>query len=658
MAREPQIRQEDVGVAEWALGDDDAIRAGIAQMPPGSRRDAAINEWQRARVYKEQQRGPPSAGRELIDQGRAAFRGVPFIGGFGDEITAGVNALPEPVGRPGGYDEAIAYWRARDKQFGREHPVADTALGLAGGAAVPPVVRGLGMMGNVLYNTAGGAISGFGEGEGSPLTEAGLKSRAGSGAAAGVGTGVLSTLMGPASRYINRYSLGNVTPEVEAAINRLGVNANNVPYFVRAADELTQAQGRRNAQVNVGTPLNRAYGDVRDEFGTAAGNIVARGAGAGVTPQAAPWQTGQTIDAALRRSAAGAQQSRGVLAEETNRLMPPGAQFDPAGQRAALDEVIRERASTNMPGPGRGLGDHMAFATAPTSWEGSNAYTTRLGQAIGLPQTDASNVARSELQRLYAGHQGVDRPNFVEQILGPAGRARFEAAVAEQERLGNLQRGITAMLRANPTPEQLVSALLASGSTRGGPTNLNAFNMIMGSLSPSEQRQAAAGVLSVMINQGQVQAPRGVQAGTVTNPGAVANAINRLVPEARNRLFPQTEQFGGDVDALRLLGQRIGQVNQFQNVGSAATLGNSMQQVPALGSVLRSAAKVTMLPQVKSAIDNYLALHGMPAGLATLTNQLAASGARLGGAGAGPYVAGAAPYVYDQATQLKNQLVR
>jgi hypothetical protein len=130
------------------------------------------------------------------------------------------------------------------------------------------------------------------------------------------------------------------------------------------------------------------------------------------------------------------------------------------------------------------------------------------------------------------------------------------------------------------------------------------------------------------------------------------------VPAARDLLFPAGTGFGGDVDALRLLGQRIGQVNQFQNVGSAATLGNTMQQQPLVGQAIRSAAKVTMLPQIKSAMDNYLALHGIPGGLGSLVNQFAASGARQGGEWAAPYVSGAAPHVYDQIQQLKNSLPR
>ena len=145
---------------------EDEVRDIISRVPPGARQDRYYSEFARLRLLREQQAGPPSAGREITDQARAVGRGLPFVGGFLDEATAGVNALPEPVGRPGGYDENVAYWRQRDKQFGQEHPVADPALGLVGGMVVPPIMRGAGLGVSALANTAAGAISGFGEGEG------------------------------------------------------------------------------------------------------------------------------------------------------------------------------------------------------------------------------------------------------------------------------------------------------------------------------------------------------------------------------------------------------------------------------------------------------------------------------------------------------------
>jgi hypothetical protein len=116
------------------------------------------------------------------------------------------------------------------------------------------------------------------------------------------------------------------------------------------------------------------------------------------------------------------------------------------------------------------------------------------------------------------------------------------------------------MLKANP-PEQLVSTLLSSGSTKGRPTR--AFNLIMDSLSPSESKQATWGAGADRQWEPSAGHPR-TAAGMATNPGAVASAINRLVPMARNAI-PRGAGIGGDVDALRLVSQRIGQVNQFQN---------------------------------------------------------------------------------------------
>src|SRR4029077_17557191 len=110
------IRQENVGVDQhWLDAPDDVIRAGIESMPPGARQDKAYSDWARARILKERQNPDLGPGRLITDVARAGARGIPGVGSFVDEATAGVSAA-NPFS-PTTYNEAIPYWRQRDQQF-------------------------------------------------------------------------------------------------------------------------------------------------------------------------------------------------------------------------------------------------------------------------------------------------------------------------------------------------------------------------------------------------------------------------------------------------------------------------------------------------------------------------------------------------------------
>jgi len=104
----------------------------------------------------------PGVMQGVDDRVRAIARGVPVIGGFMDEISAGLNT---GFGMVGDYDAALNQERARDKQFDAANPWESTGLQIAGGLA--------------------GTTAGLRAGGGSPPVPKTLTGKVGAGAGAG-----------------------------------------------------------------------------------------------------------------------------------------------------------------------------------------------------------------------------------------------------------------------------------------------------------------------------------------------------------------------------------------------------------------------------------------------------------------------------------------
>lgn len=149
---------------------DDAVRKGISALPETEQKKAH-DIWADYKVTKLRTGG--------FDQHPDAAVGIPLIGGFLDEATAGIqgglNALTDGrIGMP--YDEALAFERARQRQAEAAHP-AEAATGqLAAGAVaagpvasrIAPAATLIGRIGQGAAIGAGvGAEEGFARGEGS-----------------------------------------------------------------------------------------------------------------------------------------------------------------------------------------------------------------------------------------------------------------------------------------------------------------------------------------------------------------------------------------------------------------------------------------------------------------------------------------------------------
>lgn len=148
---------------------DDAIRKGIGALPETEQKKAH-DIWADYKVTKLHNAG--------FDQHPDPAVGIPLIGGFLDEATAGIqgglNALTDGhLGMP--YDEALAFERARQRQAEAARPAEAVAGQLAAGAVaagpifgrIPPAQSLIGRVGQgAAIGGAVGTEEGFARGEG------------------------------------------------------------------------------------------------------------------------------------------------------------------------------------------------------------------------------------------------------------------------------------------------------------------------------------------------------------------------------------------------------------------------------------------------------------------------------------------------------------
>src|SRR5690606_26503635 len=176
MPQQPRLRavREPSVVAQLEYGldlskPDDEIRAAIAKLPETEKK-RAHDLWAEHRVQKLYQ------GTGLTPQPELA-KGIPIVGPFLDEATAGIVGLVHNItgfGRP--YDEALAFARAHERAAEAANPVSSAIGKLAAGViaggpiasriAAAPTLAGRVGQGAVLGGTVG-AVEGFGHGEGS-----------------------------------------------------------------------------------------------------------------------------------------------------------------------------------------------------------------------------------------------------------------------------------------------------------------------------------------------------------------------------------------------------------------------------------------------------------------------------------------------------------
>jgi hypothetical protein len=566
---------------------DEQVRAQIAGVTDERARMRAMNKWGDRYVEREVEQSPIST--RLGDVTRAVAKGVPFVGSWLDEL----NAAAPLLGSPGGYDETVAYNRARDRNFQKNYPASNFGLNMMGGMAAPYLsyIKGLSTGGNIALGGAGGVFSGAGEGEGGWNAE-GVANR-GLNAAVGGGLGTaLSSIFAPAAKFAERFNRSNVNPEVEAAGRQLGVE---LPFFLRSNDPAAQAAGQRATQSTaaIGSDLDLAYRALPQQM-TEAGSRIVQGA-TGATPDVAPRVAGGVLEQAMPRVAKGIGDRMTQLTQDTASMLPPGYRADVPGLRGAYDRVLAERARDFNPADPAGMQWTENLVTAPGGvlHDTLDNYLSSLGRQIRRPNPFEPRVGEpGEMQGLYAGGMR-DLEDMVRGAAGQPGVERMLANRDAQSALARLREDI-ANIAARGEPEALTNLVQSAASLKGGGTRLGTLANMANPLNPAERTQVGGGVLGNILNQTAVNSPAGTTGPQVMNPGAVAAKINQLVPEARNTLFQPGTPLGQGVDALATIGQRLAQISsQYAHVGTGRSMADDLSATatsPAGRALIGSAA--------------------------------------------------------------------
>jgi hypothetical protein len=190
------------GAEEYAAANPIRSAADMQKgLQSGELRFSALSPDEQLRIARAE-------GSTLDNVGRQLSKGVPFIGAWGDEISArirsGARALPvvgDYVGgsRAGTYEDRVAdnlaYERARDKAFESDNPITSLGTSVAGGVAgtiaALPYVMGSGAAG-----AAGRAMLGVGAKT--------LPGAVGRGAVAGTLQGAAAGAGGAEDGFVNR----------------------------------------------------------------------------------------------------------------------------------------------------------------------------------------------------------------------------------------------------------------------------------------------------------------------------------------------------------------------------------------------------------------------------------------------------------------------
>lgn len=287
--REPSVLAQ----LEYGLdfsGPDEDVRAAIAKLPETEKK-RAHDIWGQYRVQKTYQGTGQTPQPELA-------KGIPFVGPFLDEASAGIQGLVHNItgfGRP--YDEALAFERAHERAAEAASPVMSPvgkiAAGIATGgplvgrfAASPTLAGRVGQ--GVALGAGVGAVEGFGHGEGSFAERAG---DAGTGAAVGAGVGAAfpvaasgaSRAYGAASDFVGP-TFTRMMHGPEAAADRILASRIAAEGSSPAAKRLDLQRGQaRDARMASGSvaDLPETLADTSDAMRRLTGSVYRQGGEAG-----------------------------------------------------------------------------------------------------------------------------------------------------------------------------------------------------------------------------------------------------------------------------------------------------------------------------------------------------------------------------------------
>jgi hypothetical protein len=429
----------------------------------------------------------------------------------------------------------------------------------------------------------------------------------------------------------------------------------DLPFYATSPNPVVQAQGRQAAQSRPAVSatweaLNRDVANVGER---------AQGAVTGAPSQVAPNVAGAEVKAGLPTVVDDINARIGALANESRGRLPEGATADMPNLRAALDKIASDRAAAGVvPNQiSKGLTQAENLATRPegTTYEGMQTFARNLGENIGPRGLLPRRVSRGEESAMYGATRG-DQRRLIEETVkrtegpwsGVLAGEKFAENLPKQQSLIELRKELAGY--AGKDPEQLVSRMANSASTKGSGTRLDDLELLVNALPPELQQKLGGAVLAHIQNTG----------GT---PQGVASRLAAIPPQARDLLFRPGSTLAQNVNDLMTLTGRVADINASRHVGSAATIapkmggirgtdllagaaglgGGALQyfDLPGATVALPAAVVAAVAPRLKQAANTALLNKGLPTpaapqSLQDLLAQLAAGTARESGYQIGP----------------------
>ncbi|MFT3987172.1 hypothetical protein [Aestuariivirga sp.] len=428
--RRRSVKEMDVGQLKQWLADGDkskpasfrrsALNAGETAPQMMDRLQQAHDQFGEAREYqdadalhqevKADRRVADESGvvQSVDDRVRAVARGVPVIGPYMDELAANVNTLG---GLAGDYDQALAYERARDRNYDKNHPTESTVEqiggGVAGAVAATPakVVQAFGAMGPVAKVLTGaatggalGAVEGYGRGEGGAdqrLQQA--ASDAKFGGAIGGAAPVLAPVVGAAGRKVADFI------NLRSAISELGISKPAAKRLLTAIqDDMSTGQladaTPGDMLLNRGPRLNAAAEVIANSPGPA-GNVISSAVRS--QSEAEGGRIKSVINSVLGRDAGRVQNSALIDGEKkaVGRMYEAAkkfdGRFDVSPVKAELDAMVAD-ADGPVQSALKQVADLRVFRGGPVTASQLHASRMALDDMIeksGMPGTSAGRNA-------------------------------------------------------------------------------------------------------------------------------------------------------------------------------------------------------------------------------------------------------------------------
>lgn len=587
-------------------GPDDAVRTAIAALPETAKK-AAMDRWGEARVAKLRNAG--------LDQHPDAARGIPLIGGFLDEATAGIQSGLHSLsgGRLGmPYDEALAFERARQRASDAANP-AESAIGqIAAGVAtggpifsrIPAAQTLAGRVGQgAAIGGVLGAEEGFARGEGGVANRIdnashGLQAGAVVGgvlpmAAAGLSRayGAASDLMSPG---ITRMRSGPEAAADEILARRMASEGSSP-----AAKRLDLQSGQQAARVNPGSTatLPETIADTSDAMQRLTGSVYRAGGEAGnaVRQSLQSRQQGPINPYEPQPAGVGPQGQRARIMDTTERTLlirsaDSARQTEQRIMRQQADEGRRLYAQAEREGlsPANTFDLQPAIdAMALVTQQYPAPFAARLQRAINLFRDDSPNrMPVNTINRFDASKKSLDDMIETAQRQGSGNLVReltqFKQSLLQQVHAGGRNpayaeaRAAWGSAAENREAIDLGRAALRQGSEISAEQYRD--------LTRGQQQLFRIGFLESLRNALGTRRP-GNDITQIFQQARVQELMNEIIPRSRgNGVFSDRPARFGEI--MRREERMVGTRNSV--LGNSATAQRQQDDAAFAGDTLRS----------------------------------------------------------------------